>query len=89
MTVNRGPSPVVAGLGVVVALVMVWSSGTRRGRRAADAIGGAAARAGLDAEAARVRIVARAAAEVARGMIAGDDVHVGTLLAVWPLAVAA
>jgi hypothetical protein len=37
MTVDLGSSQVVAVLGVLLALVMVWSSGTRRGRRAADA----------------------------------------------------
>ncbi|MDQ2882680.1 MAG: hypothetical protein M3Y48_16195 [Actinomycetota bacterium] len=36
MTVELGPMQVVAILGVLLALVMVWSSGTRRGRRAAD-----------------------------------------------------
>ncbi|MCA1693529.1 MAG: hypothetical protein LC749_01680 [Actinobacteria bacterium] len=37
MTVNLSPAQVVAVLGVLLALVMVWRSGTRRGRRAADA----------------------------------------------------
>ncbi|MCA1697112.1 MAG: hypothetical protein LC749_21700, partial [Actinobacteria bacterium] len=37
MTVNLGPMQVVAVLGGLLALVMVWRSGTRRGRRAADA----------------------------------------------------
>jgi hypothetical protein len=37
MTVNLSPMQVVAVLGVLLALVMVWRSGTRRGHRAADA----------------------------------------------------
>lgn len=37
MTVNLSPTQVIAVLGVLLALVMVWRSGTRRGRRAADA----------------------------------------------------
>ncbi|MCA1693629.1 MAG: hypothetical protein LC749_02260 [Actinobacteria bacterium] len=37
MTVDLGPMQVVAVLGVLLALVMMWRSGTRRGRRAADA----------------------------------------------------
>ena len=37
MTVNLSPTQVIAILGVLLALVMVWRSGTRRGRRAADA----------------------------------------------------
>lgn len=37
MTVNLTPTQVIAVLGVLLALVMVWRSGTRRGRRAADA----------------------------------------------------
>ena len=36
MTVNLTPTQVIAVLGVLLALVMVWRSGTRRGRRAAD-----------------------------------------------------
>jgi hypothetical protein len=35
VTVNLSPTQVVAVLGVLLALVMVWRSGTRRGRRAA------------------------------------------------------
>ncbi|MDQ3763523.1 MAG: hypothetical protein M3460_18405 [Actinomycetota bacterium] len=37
MTVNLTPTQVIAILGVLLTLVMVWRSGTRRGRRAADA----------------------------------------------------
>jgi len=37
MTVNLTPTQVVAVIGVLLAMVMVWRSGTRRGRRAADA----------------------------------------------------
>jgi cytochrome b561 len=37
MTVNLSPTQVIAVLGVLLALVMVWRSGTRRGRRATDA----------------------------------------------------
>jgi hypothetical protein len=37
MTVNLSPTQVIAVLGVLLALVMVWRSGTRRGCRAADA----------------------------------------------------
>ncbi len=37
MTINLSPMQVIAILGVLLALVMVWRSGTRRGRRAADA----------------------------------------------------
>jgi hypothetical protein len=37
MTVNLTPTQVIAVLGVLLALVMVWRSSTRRGRRAADA----------------------------------------------------
>jgi hypothetical protein len=36
MTVNLTPTQVIAVLGVLLALVMMWRSGTRRGRRAAD-----------------------------------------------------
>jgi hypothetical protein len=41
MTVNPSPTQVIAVLGVLLALVMVGRSGTRRGRRAADAASGA------------------------------------------------
>ena len=37
MTINLSPTQVIAILGVLLALVMVWRSGTRRGRRAAGA----------------------------------------------------
>jgi hypothetical protein len=37
MTINLSPPQVVAALGVVLALLMMWRSGTRRGRRAAHA----------------------------------------------------
>ena len=37
MTVNLSPHQVIAVLGVLLALVMVWRSCARRGRRAADA----------------------------------------------------
>ena len=37
MMVNLTPTQVIAVLGVLLALVMVWRSGARRGRRAADA----------------------------------------------------
>jgi hypothetical protein len=37
MTVNVSPTQVVAVLGVVLALLMMWRSGSRRGRRAAEA----------------------------------------------------
>lgn len=37
MTINLSPTQVVAVLGVVLALLMMWRSGSRRGRRAADA----------------------------------------------------
>lgn len=37
MTVNLTPTQVIAVLGVLLALAMVWRSGARRGRRAADA----------------------------------------------------
>jgi hypothetical protein len=37
MTVNLSPTQVVAVLGVVLALLMMWRSGSRRGRRAAEA----------------------------------------------------
>lgn len=37
MTVDLSPTQIIAVLGVLLALVMVWRSGTRRGRRAADA----------------------------------------------------
>jgi hypothetical protein len=37
MTINLSPTQVVAVLGVGLALLMMWRSGTRRGRRAAEA----------------------------------------------------
>ena len=37
MTINLNPTQVVAALGVLLALLMMWRSGTRRGRRAAKA----------------------------------------------------
>lgn len=37
MTVNLTPAEVLAVLGVLLMLVMVWRSGTRRARRAAEA----------------------------------------------------
>jgi hypothetical protein len=37
MTINLSPTQVVAALGVLLALLMMWRSGTRRGRRAAEA----------------------------------------------------
>lgn len=36
MTLDLTPTEVLAGLGVLLALVLVWRSGTRRARRAAD-----------------------------------------------------
>ncbi|MGH3825552.1 MAG: hypothetical protein ACRDQX_00020 [Pseudonocardiaceae bacterium] len=36
MTVNLTPTQLVAALGVLLALVMMWRSGTRRGRRSAE-----------------------------------------------------
>lgn len=36
MTVNLTPTEVLAGLGVLLALILVWRSGSRRARRAAD-----------------------------------------------------
>lgn len=41
MTINPSPTQVVAALGVMLVLLMMWRSGTRRGRRAADAASGA------------------------------------------------
>lgn len=41
MTMNLSPTQVVAALGVLLALLMMWRSGARRGRRAADAAYGA------------------------------------------------
>ncbi|MFC4003978.1 hypothetical protein ACFS2C_09445 [Prauserella oleivorans] len=38
MTVNLTPEQVLAGLGVLAALVWVWRAGTRRARKAADAV---------------------------------------------------
>ncbi|MGH3941870.1 MAG: hypothetical protein ACRDTG_25250 [Pseudonocardiaceae bacterium] len=37
MTVNLTPTEVLAAFGVLLALIMVWRSGTRRARRAAEA----------------------------------------------------
>jgi hypothetical protein len=37
MTIDLSPTQVVAVLGVGLALLMMWRSGTRRGRRAAEA----------------------------------------------------
>ncbi len=37
MTINLSPTQVVVVLGVVLALLMMWRSGSRRGRRAAEA----------------------------------------------------
>jgi hypothetical protein len=37
MTMNLSPTQVVAVLGVLLALLMMWRSGSRRGRRAAEA----------------------------------------------------
>src|SRR4051794_12249487 len=37
MTINLSSTEVVAALGVVLALLMMWRSGARRGRRAAHA----------------------------------------------------
>jgi len=37
MTVNLTPTEVLAGVGVLLALVMVWRAGTHRARRAAEA----------------------------------------------------
>ena len=37
MTVNLSPTQVVAALGVLLALLMMWRAGGRRGRRAAEA----------------------------------------------------
>lgn len=41
MMINPAPTQVVAVLGVLLALMMLWRSGARRGRRAADAAYGA------------------------------------------------
>jgi hypothetical protein len=41
MTIDLSPTQVVAALGVLLALVMMWRSGARRGRRAVDAAYGA------------------------------------------------
>jgi hypothetical protein len=41
MTVDLSPAQVVAALGVGLALMMMWRSGSRRGHRAADAASGA------------------------------------------------
>ncbi len=37
MTINLSPTQVVAALGVLLALLMMWRAGGRRGRRAANA----------------------------------------------------
>jgi hypothetical protein len=37
MTINVGPTEIVAGIGVLLIVVMMWRSGTRRAHRAADA----------------------------------------------------
>lgn len=37
MIINLSPTQVIAALGVLLALLMMWRSGARRGRRAADA----------------------------------------------------
>lgn len=37
MTVDLSPTEVLAGFGVLLALVLVWRSGSRRARRAAEA----------------------------------------------------
>jgi hypothetical protein len=37
MTIDPSPMQVVAALGVLLALLMMWRSGSRRGRRAAEA----------------------------------------------------
>jgi hypothetical protein len=37
MTIDLSPTQVVAVLGVGLAMLMMWRSGTRRGRRAAEA----------------------------------------------------
>ncbi|MGH3437298.1 MAG: hypothetical protein ACRDRN_12615 [Sciscionella sp.] len=37
MTINLSPTQILAAFGVLVALVMVWRSGTRRARHAAEA----------------------------------------------------
>jgi len=41
VTIDLTPTQVVAALGVLLALLMMWRSGARRGRRAADAAYGA------------------------------------------------
>ncbi|MBV9160059.1 MAG: hypothetical protein JO281_00570 [Pseudonocardiales bacterium] len=41
MTLNLSPTQVVAVIGVLLALLMMWRSGARRGRRAAEAAYGA------------------------------------------------
>ena len=41
MTIDLSPTQVLAALGVLLALSMMWRSGARRGRRAADAAYGA------------------------------------------------
>jgi hypothetical protein len=58
-------------------------SATLAARRAAQAVLGAAAAAGIDLPDSRVTAVARAAAEVARGLVAGGGDQVDELLASW------
>jgi len=41
VTINPSPTQVVAALGVLLVLLMMWRSGTRRGRRSAEAAHGA------------------------------------------------
>jgi hypothetical protein len=41
VTIDLTPTQAVAALGVLLALLMMWRSGARRGRRAADAAYGA------------------------------------------------
>jgi hypothetical protein len=41
MTISLSPTQVIAALGVLLALLMMWRSGTRRGRRAVEAAHGA------------------------------------------------
>ena len=57
--------------------------------RAARAVLGVASTAGRSLPDDRVTAVARAAAEIARGLVAGGDAQVGTLLAEWRSALVA
>ncbi|MGH3711108.1 MAG: hypothetical protein ACRDRQ_24060 [Pseudonocardiaceae bacterium] len=41
MTIDLSPTQVIAVIGVLLALLMMWRSGTHRGRRAADGAHGA------------------------------------------------